>query len=371
MTSSPRQLDIDSQESDEATTPTTDNPVNARLNQQLDAIRERMQNRRKAEAAEQGVEIAKAEPEPKGKGNTSIRTRGRARPSVIEEAQLMLFNLEREGRFSAYELQPQTEFPTFLTRIPIFVPARRSTQKLLLDQDNSLPFSTPWGKGKKHGPPVGVYDEDTLIAFGRLRQNLLIGNPRHMPVPLSRIYKDLSNDVHVHVLYCMVSDIQNILGQATGGRNNRLRLESVKRLAAQVIEFDNKTAEKFVGSGTSMKLLDIAWQEYEDNAILYIQFTPMMTAWFENEYTYIDWNLRRKLSDTGKAIHRFLAGQPKDYAIYVKKLMTTIGYPRAYKRFTEDLRIALKKLQDEEWIKSWKIEGNGRRLPHKLTLQRK
>lgn len=297
--------------------------------------------------------------------------RGRTSASVIEQAQLSLFKLEQQGRFTALALRPQSEFPTFLTRIPIFVPGRRTTQRRILDEENALPFSTPWGEGKKHGPPLTVYDEDTLIAIGRLRQNMLIGLPQHMPVPVSDLYKDQDKpDVHVHVLHCMLSDIQQICGTSLGGKNNKLRLDSIKRLGATVIEFDQRTSDKFIGKGTEIKLLDVAWQAYQENAILYIQFSPVMAAWFEKEYTYIDWNLRRKLSDTGKAIHRFLAGQPKSYSIFTKKLMGTIGYPRAYKLFMHNLREDLKRLQEEGWIHSWEIEGNGRRVPHKLTLER-
>ena len=101
--------------------------------------------------------------------------RGRVSAEVIADAQLKLFDLERQGNFTALPLDPQQEFPTILTRIPIFVPSKRTTQRELLDSDNALPFLTPWGKGKKYGPPLTVFDEDTLIALGRLRQNLLIG----------------------------------------------------------------------------------------------------------------------------------------------------------------------------------------------------
>jgi len=297
--------------------------------------------------------------------------RGRTSTSLIEKAQLNLFKLEQDGRFTTLALHPESEYPTFLTRIPIFVPGRRTTQRRILDEDNALPFITPWGEGKKHGPPLTVYDEDTMIAIGRLRQNMLIGRPHNMPLPVSDLYKSQGkDDIHVHVLHCMLSDIQQICGTSLGGKNNKLRLDSIKRLGATVIEFDQKTSRKFIASGTEIKLIDVAWQSYEENAILYIQFSPVMAAWFEKEYTYIDWNVRKKLSDTGKAIHRFLASQPRDYVIHTQKLMQTIGFPRAYKLFMHSLREDMKKLKEEGWIRSWNIEGNGRRVPHKLIIKR-
>jgi hypothetical protein len=169
----------------------------------------------------------------------------------------------------------------------------------------------------------------------------------------------------------MLSDIQSVCGTSQGGKNNRLRLDSVKRLAATVIEFSTRTAGKFIGRGTDIKLIDVAWQEYEDNAILYLQFSPVMARWFEREYTFIDWNLRRKLIDTGKALHRFLSGQPKNYEIYTRKLLTTIGYLREYKKFMADLRIALEQLAAEGWITEYRIVGDGRKVPHKLVTKRR
>jgi len=299
------------------------------------------------------------------------KSRGRPRISVIDEAQLSLFKMEQKGKFTQVALDPQTEFPTFLTRLPIFVPGRRTKQLERLDEENALPFSTPWGKGRKHGPPLTVYDEDTLIAIGRLRQKRLTGRPHNMPMPVSEIYKENNkDDINVHVLHCMLSDIQAICGTQLGGKNNKLRLTSIKRLCATNIEFDTKTKDKFTGSGTTIKLIDVLWQEYHENAVLYLQFSPIMAAWFEKEYTFLNWDLRRKLSDSGKAIHRFLSSQPKNYEIHTKKLLITIGYLREYRRFMICLRNDLEKLETEGWIKNWKITGNGRKTPHKLCLTR-
>lgn len=315
----------------------------------------------------EAVDVQGPEPQAPRQGR-----RVRSRISLIEQAQLTLFKLEEAGRFTKFTLSACSEYPTFLTRLPIFVPGRRSNQRRLLDEDNALYFCTPWGEGKKHGPPLTVYDEDTLIAMGHLRQNLLVGRPRNMPVPVSELYKSQGEDtVHVHVVQCMLSDIQNVCGTSQGGKNNRLRLESIKRLGATVIEFSTRKPGKFVSRGSEIKLIDVAWQQYEDNAILYVQFSPVMALWFEKEYTYIDWNLRRKLSDTGKAVHRFLSSQPKEYEIFAKKLMTTIGYMREYKKFMADLRQAMDQLTTEHWVSEWKIVGDGRRSPQKLILRRR
>lgn len=301
-----------------------------------------------------------------------IGTRGRTSESVVERAQMDLFNLERRGQFVAVAITPNNEFPTLLTRLPIFVPGRAKKQREQLDRDNALPFETSWGMGRKFGPPLTVYDEDTLIALGRLRQNMLIGDPGKMPYPISTLYRqDDSDDVHVHVVYCMLSDIQDMCGTSKGGRNNKLRLASIKRLAGTKIEFSKETQDKVKSTGTTIDLIHVKWDVYEDNAILYIQFSPIMATWLESAYTYIDWNLRKQLrSDVGKAVHRFLSGQPRQYSIGCKKLQATIGHSGPYKHFMADLREALAQLTEAGWIQTSEIEGNGRKQPHKLVLQR-
>ena len=298
------------------------------------------------------------------------KNRGRAGKSLVQEAQLELFERQHKGYFSKSDVHPESEFPTFLTRLPIFRPSRRNNQRELLDDENAMPFVTPWGVGKKHGPPLTTYDEDTLIALGRLRQNRLIGQPHRLPVPLSNIHQQGHRDVNVHVAQFMLSDVQKICGTKLSGQSNRMRLDSIKRLASTVIEFDTKTASKFMGTGTSVKLVDVIWQHYEDNGLLYVQFTPVMASWFENEYTYIDLSIRQQLTDTGKAVHRFLSGQRREYQIFTKKLMTTIGYVRDHMIFVGDLRKAMQQLQDTGWIESWDIVGSGRSTPRKLVCTR-
>lgn len=317
--------------------------------------------------AKQNASDALSTSAPKPKRRSSRRSR-----VTLEQFNLDLFAKEVDGRFSSYPLNPGSEFPTFLTRIPIFLPMKRG-RSLKLDHDNALPFATSWGRGRKHGPPLTVYDEDTLMAIARLRKSRLEGAPANMPIPLSAIQPrsgEDKKDVSVHVLACTLSDIQHECGDSDGGTNLQLRLASIKRLGATVIEFDRITQDKQGYRGTQIKLVDVAWDVYEDNAVLLIQFSPLMAMWLESEYTYINWNVRRQLSDTGKAIHRFLSAQPKQYTIFTEKLMATIGFQRSYRYFMSDLRGTLTKLEELGWLTSWEITGTGRRIPHKLTILR-
>lgn len=346
-----------------------------KLQKRAEEVRARRSEADAAKASEPDSSTAiddTATPAAKSTKKKNSSERGRARTVVLQEAQLNLFALEQQGRFTSLPLQAESEYPTFLTRLPIFRPCKRSNQRELLDNDNAMPFITPWGEGKKHGPPLTIYDEDSLIAIGRLRHNRLIGQPSRLPVPVPQLYRRGANaDVNVHVVQCMLSDIQEECESVRGGAADRMRLDSIKRLAAVVIEFDTKTAEKYVGTGTSVKLVDVLWQFYTEDAILYMQFTPLMAAWYENEYTYLDWNVRRELSDTGKAIHRFLSSQPRPYEISTKKLLATIGYLRDHNKFLSDLRQTLRQLEKVKWIDGWEIVGTGRLTPHKLRVTRR
>ena len=331
---------------------------------------------REREFAEHGYspeKIAKlaVEAGPIGEGRSSQRCqpyRGRASNAIIQKAQLSLFDGERQGKFSKLPILPSSEFPTMLTRLPIFVPGRRSTQRRLIDKDNAMPFETPWGLGRKHGPPLTVHDEDTLLVLGMLRQDRLSGKGSKLPISVADMMGQ-GDEVQVHVLFTTLSEIEARFGNAKNGQMFKHRLDSIKRLASTRIEFE-MLSDKAVSRGTIVSLMDVAWDQWEKEALLYIQFSPVMAYWYENAYSYLDWNVRMSLPDTGKAIHRFLSSQPKKYAIYAEKLRKTIGYPRGAKYFARDMRESLRRMKDLDWLAGYRIEGTGRARPHKLIVSR-
>ena len=294
--------------------------------------------------------------------------RGRIGAAVIERAQLSLFDLERHGHFTQLPLTPGSEFPSLLARLPIFVPGKRHSRKPLLDRDNALPFETPWGRGRKHGPPLTVYDEDTLLALGMLRQRRLNGRGARMPIPVADFARD-GEGVRVHVLFTTLTEVEALFGNSKNGKSFESRLDSIKRLASTRIEFESQS-DKFVQNGTVISMIDVAWQRWTEESVLYIQFSPVMAHWFENAYSYVDWTVRLNLTDTGKAIHRFLSSQHREYAIYVDKLRRTIGYPRDIKYFVRDLRETMARLIALGWLRTYALEGNGRSQAYKLITER-
>lgn len=294
--------------------------------------------------------------------------RGSSSNRIIEKAQLSLFELEQRGQFTQFPITPGSEFPSLLARIPIFVPGLHRSQKQLLDKDNALSFKTSWGTGRKHGPPLTVYEEDTLIALAMLRQRRLIGKGAKMPISVSEIFSG-EEGVNVDVLFTTLSEIEDLCGNTRSGHNLKLRLAAIKRLAATRLEFE-RLSDGQVPKGTTISILDVAWEKWEKEAVLYIQFSPVMARWLEKAHSYINWDVRMQLSAPGKAIHRFLSSQPKEYQIGADKLRVTTGYHRELKYFMRDLRQTLAKLKELGWLKDSWLEGNGRSKPYKLIIRR-
>ncbi len=309
--------------------------------------------------------------------------RGRAGRTIIAESQRSLFELECDRGLSGYPVEgTKNHFPSIFTRIPLFPPGLPSRQKALLDSEGSLPFETPWGKGRRWGPLVGIYDEDTYIAISRLRQKGLIGRPDKLPHALTDLTSG-AEDVEVHIVECLLSDIDRECEVISGGSSYSRRLNSIRKLDACVIHLDANTAQKVIkpdqyeklygkwkGDHCSTKLMDVMWREFDKNTVVYIQFPPLISAWLKDSYSYLDWDLRRRLTDSGKAHHRFFSGQRKAYEIHTEKLKSTIGHTRSYGKYMADLRADLRQLEEEGWLEGWAILGNGRSLPHKLELQR-
>jgi hypothetical protein len=309
-----------------------------------------------------------------------------ALPAAIERMQQQLLALEI-GADAMEVIERSNAFPTFLARLPLFVPGKRSRQPH--ETDDGLLFKTSWGEGKRHGPALTVFDEDTLIALCRLRQVAINAEGARLPVPIG------TNDrQRVHALRTTVRAVQAECGGASscGGTNLRRRLESIQRLAAQRIALSQTTADKLGRTGSTFSLIELAWLEHpgephEDTdgddcpvarrryaAEVYVQFPPTMAKFLDSCYSYIDWNVRLQLTDTGKAIHRFLSSQPEDYVISTELLRRTIGYPRAYAFFMRDLRGTMERLVDLRWVRHWRLvplTGASGERRHKLELRRR
>lgn len=300
--------------------------------------------------------------------NTTVRKR-------LAEVEKALEKNEQQGLFVSYPISPGNEYPTLLTRLPIFRPTRNSHQKRLVNNEFALEFETPFGSGKRHGPPLTVRDEDTLIAITRLRSKRLYGHPQSLPIPIEDVYahKDGNGTVGVHFVACSVDQINRELGLTDGGVNYKRTFDSVRRLGATRLELNLKTHDRYLGpvqTGRMLSLIDVQWQTFKENGLLVILFSPVVAHWLENHLTYIDWSVRLKLDDLGKCLHRFLSSQPKRYKGELAKIAATIGYDGPSKNIRQRFRRSLDKMIELSWLDSYMITGNGRSQPLVLSIKR-
>lgn len=316
-------------------------------------------------AARQAVAVRSEAAVEDGRQRRAVERRSR---TVAAAAQRELFDMGSDERWATRWIRPDNEYPKELTRWPIFVPGNRESQHALLDKDHALPFTTSWGCGRRFGPPLSVYDEDTLIALTHLRQVEVRADAQKLPIPQTG--SEVSEAEEVHGVWCLLSDIQAELGQKRGGMNNKLRLASLRRLNGTRIELERHAANAVGARGGAFNLIEVAWERFDDDGLIYAQFPPLMTRLLNESYSYLDFNVRRELPDAGKAVHRFLSGQPRSYCIGAEKLKTTIGYMRSTGSFMRELRETMTRMKSLGWVKAWTISGTGRSHPFMLRIER-
>ena len=332
--------------------------------------RERDAARAAAAAAKKAAEEEHKEPEP----TTEVQRFAQSAATRVSAIERDLHRLERQGFFVSFPIRPENEFPTLLTRLPIFRPTRRRHQQRLQNIDNAMEFETPFGSGKRHGPPLTVRDEDTLIALMRLRSRRLVGNPNHLPVSVANIYQTKTGRVGVHCVICSVDQLNTEMGLTDGGSNFKATFESVKRLGATQLELNLTTHDRYlnlVTTGRMIPIIQVQWQVHQSDGLLVVLFPPVIAQWLEKEYTYIDWKVRRQLGDLGKALHRFLSAQPKLYENDVLKIATTIGYDGPSKNARQRFGAALDELVKVGWLTAYEFKGTGRKTRLRLQTDRR
>lgn len=271
--------------------------------------------------------------------------------------------------FSLHPVRPGREFPTFLTRIPIFRPSKRSTQQKHQDEDNSVSFTTSWGTGRRHGPPLTIRDEDTLIALLNLRDRKHRGPITSLPANLRDIHQPKGDRANVHRVTCTIDQINDFLGLTDGGANFKYTLASLRRLNACTIEIQ-RMANKGVSLEGNFSLVKIQMAVFNDYGLIDAVFPPLMAHWLEESYTYLDWEIRKQLSPFGKATHRFLSSQRKDYEISLNKFATAIGYDGRANRLKSTVETSLQELVKLKWLDDYEFRGSGRSTPYIISTKR-
>jgi hypothetical protein len=303
---------------------------------------------------------------------------GTTSKQMISSVENGILTGEQLGLFETIPLSKTDVFPTLLARLPIFMPMSRQKQKELVDDDNYFHFTTPFGSGLRSGPLLTTRDEDTLLALERLRYKQLHGDIDKLPIKISsNLYNlDEKGKVHVDIVICTITMINEELDITDGGDNYNETLLSVRRLANTVIELTTKKKERYLSKckeeGGQFKLLDVRWRAFDDDGLIFAQFSPVVTDWLANEYTYMDKKTRKALgkNDTAKALLRFLSTQPKSYNRNMIELAQCIGLMDDKRRIKPRMLNGVKALVRVGWLNHFEFIGNGRTKPVVLYTER-
>ncbi|NCA72723.1 MAG: hypothetical protein EOM91_22230, partial [Sphingobacteriia bacterium] len=257
---------------------------------------------------------------------------------------------------------PGNEYPTTLTRIPLFRPGLKSKRNQKNTGDTNTgntvwePLASAWSRGAviKSGPDLGTYDEDTLIGMIQLREDAFLGPAHAMPLgapaqydsPLSReplpgaderasatqeqplATTDIAWFVSTFSLDQLETRIRGPRpARGWGGRDLALRVESIHRLSAVLFRFTVTVNESFELGRGPFGLFRMDTVGVGTDVHFYIQWDPLLSKQLECYRSYIDLAVRRGLTPLGKALHRFLTSQVSEgrYAIPFDIMIQAIG----------------------------------------------
>lgn len=338
----------------------------------LKKIEARAKERSKAREKQEQPEDA---PKPPAKRRSRKPHPGAPTAKVLAAASQRIESFLRESGIEQFDLFPANEVPTPFTRLPLFPPVQRKTAQGQITGD-WLALHSRWDKGGvyKAGPALTVYDEDTLIGLMNLRTQGLVGSPDRLPIRTPSEMSDPSSTVRVHSLFCLISQLETTVQGRTpqkgwGGRAIQKRRESIDRLSAVTLRFEQPHGAEAL-RGKSIQLLHVEYVTTDKEACYYVQFHPLVTQWLETYRTYIDFELRRKLTPLGKALHRFLASQKsnKTYTIELATLFEAVGAHGELRDLKRMALVQLERLKNEAFLVSYEVTGTGKSKPWRLNV---
>jgi len=295
--------------------------------------------------------------------------------NLIDQARLQILQAEQLGLFTSYLVTNRNAIPSLLARLPIFLPIKAKKQLELLDADLAFSFETPFGRGRRFGPPVTIFDEDVLYTLLKLSERRLIGQGKNLPIPLGHdewLGND-NNDLTVQVAVTLLTGILDEMGLARSGVNYNRCLASVKRLNHVSFELEIKKTNLYLGetwSGEKIRLIDVKWQSGVEEGLIYAQITPVIVKWMQEQFTYFDWDVRRKLTtENDKAVHRFLSTQGDHYKKEITYIADVVGLDVDKNRLKKTFVSLMDKLEKYGWC-TYLIHGTGRSKPHILEIFR-
>ena len=299
-----------------------------------------------------------------------IPTKPASLPGIPQQAELpLVFN----------EVIASNEYMTAFTRIPVFIPVK-NRKKYNADPEVGEVIETAWGRIRRFGAGLNIYDEDTLMGLMHCcRQRAITGKTSDVytytqPKNGQNIIPGTDEPIiTVHYGESSLYDINRYLGRGLGGCDYKKTRDSIRRLSRVVFEIEyGKSGEAFHANDLLFKLINK--ENADGHEPFKVMFQPLVTELLATQLTYVDMNVRMQLSDLGKAVHRFLSSQFSsrrcEYKISTRRLYEIIGYQGEYKAFMRSLRsVVIPKLIETGWLKEGKVAGRGRpNDPHVLYV---
>lgn len=218
-------------------------------------------------------------------------------------------------------------YPSVLGRIPLFLPQKRKRSPI------KEPLVCSWGTVVFPDLPLAVYDEDVLIA--------VMNCGKWDDVYGTIIYKEKS-----------LNALARHMRKTPSNVTTKLIMESLKALRCLQVELIDACGFNFKGTVFSdMQVVNGAVEVVLDSKI----------AGLLGQSRRIDLNIRKQLTPTGKALHRFLSCHPIEKEFYIDTIHNAVAPCKKRKdHFKSVLIEELKKLKGLRFLKDYEIEKHGK-----------
>ena len=125
-------------------------------------------------------------------------------------------------------------------------------------------------------------------------------------------------------------------------------------------------------NGQTIRLVDIQWKTYDEEGLIFAQFSPIMVKWLREQATFHNWKIRRQIkSANGRALYRFLCTQGNYYRRELDYIADVIHWHGNRSRLRPRMEAVLTQLRDSfEWC-DFEIHGTGRSEPFVLEFWRR
>ncbi len=305
--------------------------------------------------------------------NKGTITTKRATAKGVEKAEPKSRKLEQLNmvfeEFLPIAPSSSSRYPSLFTTVPLFVPqaVRSMGDTKGWDEGDADTYYAGELRIERYGPGLSIYDEDTLIAIFQLAsERRLRGTREQITRKLNGTAVVAEPDKFEEVLVGNVTPylVNKYLKRGNGGIQLKQCQESIDRLSLTQFRFYSDRARKKM----SAKFFEFAaGYAGTDNTQFKIDYVMVKLL---REYAEIDITLRRKLSDTGKSVHRYLSGKEDEHHIPLEDLMESIRYRGKLKEFKRILvdgkgeqKGQLEILKDEGWLIEYHVSGTGRKTP--------